>query len=257
MSFRTGLVSITFRRLSPREIVDLVAQGGLQEIEWGGDIHVPAGDLARAKEVRRMTADAGLTTAAYGSYYRLGQEEGPDIHTVLETAYELRAPTVRIWAGNRASADADQAYRDRIAKEALEAAERASNFGGLTISLEYHAGTLTDTTESATNLLLAAPHKYLHTLWQPPNGQDAAYCEAGLRSVMPRLSNIHAFHWWPTNATRHPLDAGWERWKPYFEIVRAAGKSPTVLLEFVKGDEPAQFLEDAATLKSWVAGAGE
>ena len=31
-----GLVSITFRPLSPREIVDLVAEAGLKAIEWGG-----------------------------------------------------------------------------------------------------------------------------------------------------------------------------------------------------------------------------
>ena len=45
----TGLVSVTFRKLEPAEIVDLVKQAGLQGIEWGGDIHVPHGDIQRAK----------------------------------------------------------------------------------------------------------------------------------------------------------------------------------------------------------------
>jgi hypothetical protein len=44
---QTGLVSITFRQLSPPAIIDLVRQAGLEGIEWGGDVHVPHGDLGR------------------------------------------------------------------------------------------------------------------------------------------------------------------------------------------------------------------
>ena len=69
-----GLVSITFRRLSPREIVKLVKKSGLEGIEWGGDVHVPHGDLSVAREVATMTQEEGLVVAAYGSYYRVGCE---------------------------------------------------------------------------------------------------------------------------------------------------------------------------------------
>ena len=41
-----GLVSVTFRKLSPEEIVQLVVSSGLKGIEWGGDIHLPHGILA-------------------------------------------------------------------------------------------------------------------------------------------------------------------------------------------------------------------
>ncbi|MET0262082.1 MAG: sugar phosphate isomerase/epimerase, partial [Rariglobus sp.] len=70
-----GLVSVTFRKLSPNEVAGLVKKAGLKGIEWGGDIHVPHGDLARAREVRELTLEHGLKTAAYGSYYRAGQSE--------------------------------------------------------------------------------------------------------------------------------------------------------------------------------------
>jgi hypothetical protein len=45
---RTGLVSVTFRQLSAEEIIKLVVCAGLEGIEWGGDIHVPHGDLKRS-----------------------------------------------------------------------------------------------------------------------------------------------------------------------------------------------------------------
>lgn len=255
MSFRTGLVSITFRKLSVEEVIQLVVQGGLGEIEWGGDIHVPHGDTTRAREVRRLTEEAGLRVAAYGSYYRLGDDsgKGPDFAAVLETALALGAPTIRVWPGTRGSADADEGYRARVAAESMEIAETAAA-AGITISYEFHANTLTDTTQSATALLLAAPHTNLYTLWQPPNGQSAEYCQEGLRAVLPRVSNIHAFHWWPSGAEKHPLAAGEARWNTYLEILREGGRGDAaILLEFVKGDDPAQFLEDAATLRAWVS----
>ena len=59
-----GLVSITFRQLQPREIITLVQKSGLKGIEWGGDVHVPHGNLHAAREVGHMTREAGLTVAA-------------------------------------------------------------------------------------------------------------------------------------------------------------------------------------------------
>ena len=112
---RSGLVSITFRKLSPAQIVDLVCRAGLEGIEWGGDVHVPHGEVARAREVGRITSDAGLAVASYGSYYRAGHGEGAPFETILQTAAELKAPLIRVWAGIKGSADADadDKYRGR------------------------------------------------------------------------------------------------------------------------------------------------
>ncbi|MEL7086971.1 MAG: hypothetical protein AAGL98_00775 [Planctomycetota bacterium] len=63
-----GLVSVTFRKLTPTQICELAADAGLQGIEWGGDVHVPAGDVGAAKAVAALTRARGLAVAAYGSY---------------------------------------------------------------------------------------------------------------------------------------------------------------------------------------------
>src|SRR6187549_164575 len=99
MGFTCGLVSVTFRQLPPREIVDLARRAELGGIEWGGDVHVPAGDAGRAREVRAMTEDAGLSIVAYGSYYRAGEEDEAAFAPVLDSACALGAPAIRIWAG--------------------------------------------------------------------------------------------------------------------------------------------------------------
>jgi len=75
-----GLVSVTFRHLSAKNVVDLAVQAGLTGIEWGGDKHVPHGDLKIAKQVREYSIKAGLEVTAYGSYYRVGSSEKKNLH---------------------------------------------------------------------------------------------------------------------------------------------------------------------------------
>jgi len=248
----TGLVSVTFRGLEPRRIVELVRQTGLNAIEWGGDIHVPHGDVTRAREVREMTRDAGLAVAAYGSYFRAGisDAEGLPFERVLETAVELGAPTVRVWAGNKASADASAEDRRRVADDLRRTVTLAAA-AGVTVSLEYHANTLTDTIDSARALLDDVPA--LRTLWQPPNHEPVEHCVASLNSVLDRLTNVHVFHWSGPTKDRRPLSEGEPRWRQYFDVLRAHGGARSALLEFVRDDSPEQFLADAATLKDWVA----
>jgi len=50
---KIGLVSISFRDLFPKQIVDMVAEVGLDAIEWGGDVHVPHGD-SRGRRSQRF-----------------------------------------------------------------------------------------------------------------------------------------------------------------------------------------------------------
>ncbi|MCJ7549353.1 MAG: sugar phosphate isomerase/epimerase, partial [Anaerolineae bacterium] len=119
---QTGLVSVTFRKLTPRAIVDLVAEAGLDAIEWGGDVHVPHGEIEIARSVRQMTEDAGLDMPSYGSYYRAGHSKLVPFGTVVETAIALGAPIIRIWAGKQGTAAADEAYWLRVIEDSVDCA---------------------------------------------------------------------------------------------------------------------------------------
>ena len=97
MGVRTGLVSVTFRQLAVEEVVEVAAQAGLAAIEWGGDVHVPLGDLPAARKARALCEDHGLAVAAYGSYLRAGSVDREEIRTAVNTAAELgRAPDPRL-----------------------------------------------------------------------------------------------------------------------------------------------------------------
>lgn len=247
---RTGLVSVTFRPLPPRKIVDLVAEAGLEGIEWGGDVHVPHGDLATAREVAGMTYDRGIAVAAFGSYYRAASLNGPGFDDVLATAQILGAPTIRVWAGEKSSQDADEAYREQVAND-LHRIAKISAAEGITVSLEYHGGTLTDGQESALRLVATVDHPNLRLYWQPEVTRSAQVCAAELARLRPLVSNIHVFQWsrLGSETVRHPLTDGASVWPGY---LAAAMDCDFALLEFVRDGSVDQFLADARTLRKWM-----
>ncbi len=249
---KTGLVSVTFRKLSPSNIIKLVSDAGLQGIEWGGDIHVPHGDIGRAREVLKMTEDAGLSVASYGSYYGVGCEKEKNLpfEKVLETAIELKAPIIRVWAGNRGSDKADRAWWDLIINESRRIADMALK-EGVAVAYEYHNNTLTDTSESAYRLLTEVNHKNMLSYWQPPVNAEEEECLEGLKKITPWLSNIHTYYW--ESGNRMVLEAGVGKWLKYMEVIKDLEGTRYCMIEFVKGDTPEQFIEDAKALKKIVS----
>ncbi|WP_271749254.1 sugar phosphate isomerase/epimerase family protein [Cohnella sp. JJ-181] len=244
----TGLVSVTFRKLSPAEIVSLAAQAGLDAIEWGGDIHVPPGDLDLARQVRDLTASAGLQVASYGSYHRVGYDA--DFRLVLDTADALGAPSIRIWAGRQGSSESDDANRLRIAEETRRMANSARE-RGIGLSFEFHDGTLADTRASALSLIQSIDSDNVSLYWQP---QIAAAPKENLKTLtafFPWLSNIHVFHY-DEQRRQQPLEEGEQAWRSYVDAVRGTGKPRFILLEFVKDGEIGQFQRDAAALNRLV-----
>lgn len=244
---KPGLVSITFRSLGPGAIVELCRKNGLSSIEWGGDVHVPHGDEKTAGVVGDLTRAAGLSIAAYGSYYRLACPDGPDFASVLATAVALGAPVIRVWAGGCGSADADPRLRSKVADDALRCADLAAA-RNISIAYEFHEGTLTDSTDSALELLGVTEHQFIKTLWQPPHGLSLQECLASLLALTSRLQHVHVFHWWPDPSHRRPLEEGHDRWSAYIAGLRQQGKDVPLLLEFVRGDDPVNLQEDAMTL---------
>jgi 3-dehydroshikimate dehydratase len=248
---RPGLVSVTFRKLTPKEVVDLAGKAGLTGIEWGGDIHVPHGDLTRAREVRDMSRDAGIAVAAYGSYYTVGHDDPAVFGGVLASAIELNATLIRVWAGKKGSAAADSAYRAGVIGDSQRIANLAAK-NGITITYEFHRGTLTDTDESAIALLKEVGRPNVKSYWQPPIGLSTDACLASLDKVMPWLTHVHMFHWVGPKLERRPFAEG-VQWKQYLAKVAATGRDHFAMFEFVQDDSPEALLRDAAALKEWLA----
>lgn len=246
----SGLCSITFRELSADELIDLCQKAKVDGIEWGGDVHVPPGDIELARSVRAKTEAAGLSVCSYGSYYRCDSEEGA-FSDVLDSADALGAPVIRVWAGRKGSDESGADYRAEVA-EHLKRAVIAAREMDITIALEYHGGTLTDTQASAQQLLEEVGLPGLKLYWQPRTAQgDLNSNLAELKAALPHLAHVHCFHWGQAGwKDRRPLLDGTKDWQAYLEPIRQLEGDRYVILEFVKDDAPEQFLEDAKVLRS-------
>lgn len=245
----TGLVSVSFRQLSPEEIVKLISKAGLESVEWGGDVHVPHGDIRRADEVRKMSEDTGISICAYGSYYRVGLDEGdknPSFNAVLDTACTLKTECIRVWAGNKGSKDEDMYWREKVIEDSIRIADLAKK-EGIKVAYEFHGNTLTDTNESAVKLMQEVDHDNMYSYWQPPVDTSIEYRLEGLKNILPWLQNVHIFHW--HGVERMPLAEGADEWRKYIDILSDLPKDRFILMEFVKDDRPEQFIEDAKVLR--------
>lgn len=243
-----GVVSVTFRKNSALEVIELARNSSLKAIEWGADVHVKVGDLPTAREAGEATRKSGLLPISYGSYYFIAHsEEKGDFSAALDTASALGAGNIRAWASRKAStevtADEFRFIASEIAKKCDEAAER-----GMTLSLEYHPNTLTDCRESAVKLAETVARDNLRLYWQPDFTVSTKENLSALEAVLPWLGNIHAFSWLGAGAARYPLSHSRELFKEAADMIGNDGRDHGMLLEFVKGDDPEQFKEDAAEL---------
>lgn len=250
---RTGLCSITFRKHSPDEVIELAKKGGIEGIEWGGDIHVPPGESDHARAVGQKTKTAGLSVCSYGSYYR-SDEESDSFADVLETADALGAPIIRVWAGRQDSDTASDEYRAEVV-EHLRRSVIAARELDISIALEYHRNTLTDTQASAHQLIEEVNLPELKLFWQPRTGGVFENDLIELKAALPHLAHVHCFHWGPKGKKdAYPLMDGAEQWKQFINSVRNIDGDRFVILEFVKDDAPEQFVEDAKVLRALIDG---
>lgn len=244
---KTGLVSISFRNLASDEIIKMVSLAGLDSIEWGGDIHVPHGNFKKAKEVKKQCDEALIKCQSYGSYYKVGDYENPKIvfKSVLDCAIELNSNIVRIWAGSKATSDANNEYWNRIVDELRLICDMAY-YEGMQIGLEYHSNTLTDNSIDTLKLLSLANCENLTTYWQPPVGLGFEKNLHDIRILKNHISNVHVFSW--EGKERMLLEHGAESWAEYLKILNT-WKPRYCMIEFVKDDKIENFYRDAATLK--------
>lgn len=246
-----GICSVTLRGSSPEAIVELCVEAGLSVIEWGGDVHVPPDSPGTAEHVRELTEDAGLVTVSYGSYHRVGVTSSEAFGSVLDAAGRLGASRIRIWAGDTRSAEVSDDQRRAVVEATRQAADRAADVG-ITLAFEYHDNSLADTPTSTLRLLDEVDRPSVSTYWQPPIDMPDDAALRGLDELLPQLSAVHVFSWWP-GISRQPLSARSALWRGVFARVAATGRTLDGLLEFVVDDDPRQVLDSARQLETWNA----
>lgn len=247
---KTGLVSVTFRQLSVEEVVKTAKEAGLEGIEWGADVHVPAGDIAAAEKARKITEDAGLSVFAYGSYFRPGEckDAAEEFKPVLDSAVALGAPLIRVWAGAKWSWYADEAYSNKVIDDTKIICDMAAE-KNIKISYEYHGWSLTDNRFSAVDAWDRVKKDNMSLYWQPNFGLSTEENCLALKMIMPHMDYVHVFYWAP-DGEKLPMADGLDVWKKFADILKSDGKDHCVMMEFVKDGAVEQLFDDVRALKT-------
>ena len=212
----------------------------LEGIEWGGDVHAPAGNVSIAKKIRDACKEANIETPSYGSYFRLG-EPIDEAKRAFETAAVLGAETVRIWGGSKNGPELTESEWSDLVLAAEEVSQAATEFG-VVPALEWHSGTVTSSIETSRRFLAESS---LLSYWQPPVLASDEECLEGIRVVNDKLAHLHVFHWATSFTDRLTLADGEARWLKFFSLVP---RDCWAFLEFVLNDSTEQVVKDAEVL---------
>lgn len=241
--YTPGLVSISFRMHSPEEIAAAASAAGLKAIEWGSDVHAPYADPGRLRQVAAITAKYNLTTCSYGTYYKIGKNAPEEVLPYIDAAKILGTNLLRLWCGTKASEQYGQQERERLFADCRILAAFAEK-AGVTLAMEYHRNTFTDSITSAIDLMKAVDSTAFQMYWQPSQFRSVEENLTELKQLAPFVTVIHVFNW--KQANRYPLAEAIETWKRYKALLSG---DHSMLLEFMPDDLLSSLPNEAAALR--------
>ena len=179
MSYKIGLVSVSFRSHSPTQILAAMNDAGLSFIEWGSDVHCPK---EKAEEIAALQTRYGITCCSYGTYFRLGISSMEELPAYIAAAKILGTDILRLWCGNKNSEEYTEAEKEHLFRKCREAAILAER-NGVILCVECHNKTYTNKKEAALELMQAVNSPAFRMYWQPNQRrtveENVAYARPG------------------------------------------------------------------------------
>lgn len=247
-AYNLGLVSVSFRDRTPKEILEAMKHVGLTHIEWGSDVHAPHNKQERLREIAALQKQYGITCSSYGTYFRLGEAPLSELNAYINAAKMLGTDILRLWCGTKSCADMTAKERETLLAECRFAAAIAER-RGVTLCMECHKKTLTERADDAVWLMREVSSPHFRMYWQPFQWMDAVENLENAKKIAPFAAHIHVFHW--RGKLRLPLRDAIDEWQEYL----AAFSTPrTLLLEFMPDDDIATLPREAEALKMITGG---
>ena len=237
-----GLVSVSFRENSPKEILDAMKKANLSLVEWGSDIHAPCHDNERLLEIAELQKQYGIQCCSYGTYFRLGKDDVNELEHYAKAAKILGTDTLRIWCGDRSS----DKYLPEEKKTFLETAKKASDVAeklGVIICMECHNNSYTETLDGALEIMEYADSPHFQMYWQPNQFKDFKTNACYVKRISPYVKNIHVFNWEGQN--KYPLCEALDTWKEYLSCF---DEPKNLLLEFMPDGKIESLTKEADAL---------
>lgn len=246
--YRTGLVSISFRSLTPEQIIVAAVNAGLNCIEWGSDVHAPCNDLSQLQEIVRLQEKYGVSCCSYGTYFRIGVNDAEELPDYIRAAKILGTDILRLWCGNKGSELFTPEELESFYEECRKLAAIAEK-ENVTLCMECHNNTLTDRVAPALALMQAVNSPAFRMYYQPNQFRTEEENITYAKTLAPYTDHIHVFNWESVN--RYPLRDGVEIWRKYLSCFSG---DRALLLEFVPDNQVESLPEEAKALFTIIGG---
>lgn len=243
MNYKPGLVSISFRQYSPKEIIIASKNAGLTCIEWGSDVHAPKDDISALNEIRALQEKYDIVCCSYGTYFRLGVNPIDELPEYIKAAKILGTNILRLWCGSKNSQDYDNRERMELFNECKRAAEIAQR-EEVILCMECHNFTYTNEVNSAVELMEFVDSPYFRMYWQPNQYKSKFDNLIYANAISKYTEHLHVFNW--EGDARFPLAEKIDEWKEYLKIFEG---NRALLLEFVPDDKIETLACEADALK--------
>lgn len=241
-NYKTGLVSVSFRNHSPREILQAAKSAGLECVEWGSDIHAPCDDLERLSELVNLQKEFGIYCSSYGTYFKLGVTELSELPKYISAAKILGTNIIRLFCGDRKSDDYTESEKAEFLSQCRKAAEIAEK-SGVTLCMECHNWSFTQTIEGALELMETVNSPNFQMYWQLNQFVSVEENVEYATQISKYVKHIHIFNW--KKRDRYPLGDAFESWNKYLNCFN---EDKTLLLEFMPDDRIESLEEEAKAL---------
>lgn len=240
---KIGMVSVTFIKQSIEEVFKIAKNAGIDGIEWSdrGE-HTINGE--NIEKIKRLSEQEGIEIFSFGSYCYMSDPE--ECIGVVDRAAQVNAPVIRIWAGKKSPQDCNEEEFAQIVENTKIMADYASKYN-IILAFEYHKNSLTETAESAVNLIKAIDRDNVKLYWQNSGRFSLEDNLKNQRIITPYLAGV--FHiqndyGGKGNQLLEEINGDMEYYfKPFINT------DYKVLIEFVKGGLEESFYRDVEALR--------
>lgn len=247
-SFKPGLVSVSFRNLSPERILELLKETDLKYIEWGSDVHAKPDDIDTLTSIAKMQNDMGIECSSYGTYFRIGVNKPEEIYAYINAAKILGTDTLRLWCSDKSASKFTEEEKSVFFKECRKLSAIAEK-ENVILSMECHINTFTDSIESSLELMKEVSSPAFRMYYQPNQYKTEEENIYFASKISEYTTNIHVFNW--KEKEKYPLCEAKEIWTEYLKNFDG---ERYLLLEFMPDGKEESLIKEANTLREIIGG---